>query len=119
MNGRGGSFGPRRLIKPPAIYVLGRRFSLVMHRLFLVLLAALAFSAATYAAQPDILVILTDQWSPRYLSWDNPQARTPALDQIAKEGMIFDACYTPSPVCMPARISLGTGLYPHNQCHAL
>ena len=70
-------------------------------------------------AKPDLLVILTDQWSPRYLSWENPQVRTPALDQIAREGMIFDACYTTSPVCMPARISLITGLYPHNGGHSV
>ena len=71
------------------------------------------------AEKPDVLVILADQWSPRYVSWDDPQVRTPHLDGIAREGMIFDACYTTSPVCMPARISLITGLYPHNQGHAL
>src|SRR5262245_5987935 len=71
------------------------------------------------SAKPDVLVILTDQWSPRYVSWDNPQVRTPHLDRIAREGMIFDACYTTSPVCMPARVSLITGLYPHNHGHAL
>lgn len=68
---------------------------------------------------PDVLIILTDQWSPRYLSWDNPQVRTPNLDRLAAEGMIFDACYTASPVCVPARISLVTGLYPHNHGHAV
>jgi arylsulfatase A-like enzyme len=71
------------------------------------------------ADKPDVLVILTDQWSPRYLSWDNPQVRTPNLDRIAKEGMIFDACYTTSPICMPARVSLINGLYPHNAGHGL
>ncbi|SKA96759.1 choline-sulfatase [Prosthecobacter debontii] len=71
------------------------------------------------AAQPDVLVILTDQWSPRYLSWENPEVKTPNLDRMAKEGMIFDACYTTSPVCMPARISLITGLYPHNGGHSV
>jgi arylsulfatase A-like enzyme len=71
------------------------------------------------ADKPDVLVILTDQWSPRFLSWDNPEVRTPNVDRIAKEGMIFDACYTPSPVCMPARVSLITGLYPHNGGHGL
>jgi len=70
-------------------------------------------------AKPDVLVILTDQWSPRYLSWENPQVRTPHLDAIAHEGMVFDACYTTSPVCMPARISLITGLYPHNAGHSV
>jgi arylsulfatase A-like enzyme len=68
---------------------------------------------------PDVLVILADQWNPRYLSWDDPQVRTPNLDRLAGEGMIFDACYTPSPICVPARISLITGLYPHNQGHAV
>lgn len=69
--------------------------------------------------KPDVLVILTDQWSPRYLSWENAQVKTPHLDRIAAEGMIFDLCYTTSPVCMPARVSLITGLYPHNGGHAL
>ncbi|MDP1592540.1 MAG: sulfatase-like hydrolase/transferase [Prosthecobacter sp.] len=69
--------------------------------------------------KPDVLVIIADQWSPRYVSWDNPEVRTPQLDRIAREGMVFDACYTPSPVCMPARVSLLTGLYPHNGGHGL
>lgn len=95
--------------------------SFPMHRLlsFLLFLPAAALAAPDTPRPPDVLVILTDQWSPRYVSWDNPQVRTPNLDQIAKEGMIFDACYTTSPVCMPARVSLVTGLYPHNQGHAL
>jgi arylsulfatase A-like enzyme len=71
------------------------------------------------AEKPDVLVILTDQWSPRYVSWENPEVRTPHLDQLAAEGMIFDACYVTSPICMPARVSLITGLYPHNAGHSL
>ncbi len=69
--------------------------------------------------KPDVLVVLCDQWSPRYLSWENDQVRTPNLDRIANEGKIFDACYTPSPVCMPARVSMITGLYPHNAGHEI
>ncbi|HEX4150568.1 MAG TPA: sulfatase-like hydrolase/transferase, partial [Pirellulales bacterium] len=76
-------------------------------------------SQRSAAAKHDVLVVLCDQWSPRFLSWDNPQVRTPHLDTIAGEGMIFDACYTTSPVCMPARVSLITGLYPHNAGHEL
>lgn len=92
-------------------------------------LFALAFLAATapafgaakpeVTAKPDVLVVLCDQWSPRYLSWDNPQVHTPHLDAIAREGMIFDACYVTSPVCMPSRTSLVTGLYPHNAGHSV
>ncbi|MBL9142515.1 MAG: sulfatase-like hydrolase/transferase [Verrucomicrobiaceae bacterium] len=88
---------------------------------FLTLLAMACAVCITSSAdeKPDVLVILTDQWSPRYTSWDNPQVRTPHLDGVAKEGMIFDACYTTSPVCMPARVSLLTGLYPHNAGHGI
>jgi len=93
-----------------------------MKRFLLFIVAVCAGSTAVAAAEsgkPDVLVILTDQWNPRYLSWDDPQVVTPHLDRIAREGMIFDACYTTSPVCMPARVSLITGLYPHNQGHAI
>ena len=76
-------------------------------------------TAAPEARKPDVLVILTDQWSPRYVGWNNPGVRTPNLDRIAREGMIFDRCYATSPICMPSRVSLITGLYPHNHGHAL
>lgn len=92
-----------------------------MKRLCLILLLLLPIPAwsDTPARKPDVLVILVDQWSPRYLSWENQQVRTPHLDKIAAEGMVFDRCYTTSPVCMPARVSLLTGLYPHNGGHGI
>src|SRR4051812_11975949 len=83
-----------------------------MNLRYLLLAALLSFCGIARAT--DVLVVICDQWSPRYVSWDNPQVRTPNLDAIAREGMIFDRCYTNSPVCMPARVSLVTGLYPHN-----
>ena len=43
--------------------------------------------------KPDVLIVLADQWSPRYTGWDNKEVRTPHMDRIAAEGMIFDACY--------------------------
>ncbi len=87
--------------------------------LILLLLMSLPAWSDTPTRKPDVLVILVDQWSPRYLSWENPQVRTPHLDRIAAEGMIFDRCYTTSPICMPARVSLLTGLYPHNSGHGI
>lgn len=38
--------------------------------------------------------------------------RTPAIDQLAAEGMRFDACYMASPVCSPSRGAMLTGCYP-------
>jgi arylsulfatase A-like enzyme len=43
----------------------------------------------------------------------NPAIQTPSLDRLAEEGTAFTSCYTPSPVCIPARQALVTGLPPH------
>jgi choline-sulfatase len=37
--------------------------------------------------------------------------RTPHLDCLAAEGVTFDACYTNSPLCVPARLSFTAGKY--------
>lgn len=37
--------------------------------------------------------------------------RTPHLDHLAKEGTLFENCYTPSPICVPARLSITAGKY--------
>src|SRR6266496_782497 len=44
----------------------------------------------------------------------HPQIQTPNLDRIAREGTRFAQAITVSPLCMPARASFVTGLYPHN-----
>lgn len=38
---------------------------------------------------------------------------TPHIDRLAREGVRFNAAYTCSPVCGPARSAIMTGLYPH------
>lgn len=39
---------------------------------------------------------------------------TPNIDRIASEGVRFSNAYTNAPACVPARVSLATGRYPHN-----
>ncbi|MEO3751812.1 sulfatase-like hydrolase/transferase [Streptomyces sp. B6B3] len=63
---------------------------------------------------PNILLISTDQQRFNALgAQGNPDIRTPNLDRLASEGVLFDNCYVPSPVCAPSRASLMTGQYPH------
>ena len=45
-------------------------------------------------------------------AFGNPYIQTPAFDSIANEAVCFNRCYTPSPVCVPARLSLLSGQYP-------
>jgi choline-sulfatase len=62
----------------------------------------------------NILVIVTDQLAWRALPvYGDRYARTQAIDRICDNAAVFDACYTPYPLCQPARASFWTGVYPH------
>ncbi len=64
---------------------------------------------------PDIVLFLCDDLNSFYLGFaDDPDVHTPHIDALAAEGTVFTRCYSASTVCMPARTSLITGLYPHS-----
>src|SRR5271167_718985 len=66
-------------------------------------------------ALPHMLILMTDQQRADSLRCaGHPQIWTPNLDRIAREGTWFAQATTVAPLCMPARASLATGLYPHN-----
>lgn len=64
--------------------------------------------------RPNILFIFADQLRADALGCTGAWVETPNIDAIAAEGTLFSSCYTNSPVCVPARLSLATGRYPHN-----
>lgn len=60
-----------------------------------------------------ILIIFTDQQRYDTIGANgNPAMQTPHLDALAAESVVFDQCCTPSPVCVPARLSMAAGQYP-------
>lgn len=63
---------------------------------------------------PNIVMIVTDQQRRDTLRCYDPNTlcRTPNLDALAADSVIFDNAYTTCPVCTPARASLQTGMYP-------
>ena len=65
-------------------------------------------------AKPNILLLMTDQQRWDAMSCSGDWVQTPNMDRIASEGVRFQNCVTNSPVCIPTRLSLATGLYPHN-----
>ena len=64
--------------------------------------------------KPNILLLITDQQRWDAMGCSGNWVQTPHLDRIASEGVRFTNCVTTSPVCIPTRLSLATGLYPHN-----
>ncbi len=65
--------------------------------------------------RPNVLFLLSDQHQHRALGFQgHPVVETPNLDALAGQGIVFDNAYAPSPLCVPSRASLLTGLYPRN-----
>lgn len=62
---------------------------------------------------PNVLWIMTDQHHARCLGcMGNPAIRTPNLDRLAADGVLFENAFCQSPVCMASRAALLTGRYP-------
>ncbi|MEX2381968.1 MAG: sulfatase-like hydrolase/transferase [Opitutales bacterium] len=62
--------------------------------------------------RPNILFITADQHRGDCFGFEGRAVKTPHLDQLAAEGVVFSACITPNPICQPARASILTGLLP-------
>jgi len=63
------------------------------------------------ARQPNILFLMPDQLRADFLScYGADFIETPNIDRLANEGMRYDHAYSTSPICVPARASLLTGL---------
>ena len=63
----------------------------------------------------NVLFITADQWRGDCLSaLGHPCLRTPHLDRLASDGVLFRRHYAQATPCGPGRASLYTGLYLHN-----
>ncbi|ONI44921.1 hypothetical protein AN641_05415 [Candidatus Epulonipiscioides gigas] len=60
----------------------------------------------------NVMVILCDQLRPDYLScYGNKQIKTPNIDSLYNDGVLFEHAITASPVCAPGRACMMTGRY--------
>ena len=66
-------------------------------------------------APRDILLLLLDDVPRQQLgAYGASHGLSPHLDRLSAEGATFDAAFTTSPLCTPARYSLLTGRYAAN-----
>ena len=78
---------------------------------------ALACSIAQ-STRPNIVFIFSDDHARQAISaYGSKLMRTPAIDQLAREGVRFDRHYTANPLCAPSRASLLTGKLSHINGH--
>ncbi|MDE0825813.1 MAG: sulfatase-like hydrolase/transferase [Akkermansiaceae bacterium] len=77
-----------------------------MNRLLLFLTATIACASA----KPNIVVIMADDLGYECIAANGGTSyKTPHLDQMAKQGMRFEHCYS-QPICTPSRVKLMTGI---------
>ena len=80
--------------------------------LFLTLLAISPPTAGAAGTKPNILWLLAEDIGPEAFSLaGTPEAHTPVIDQLAREGVNYTRAYTTAPVCSPSRSALITGMY--------
>lgn len=64
--------------------------------------------------RPNILFLMSDEHRADVCGFGgNNVVRTPHLDALAKDAVVFDNAYTPSPICVPARQCMAAGQLPH------
>jgi len=71
------------------------------------------FSCTTKEEKPNVVFVFADQWRAQDLGYaGNQQVKTPVIDQLARDAVVFNNAISNIPVCTPARASLMTGQYP-------
>jgi len=69
-------------------------------------------AAATPAERPNIVFLMADDHRAYALGcMGDPHIRTPNLDRLADQGVLFERCYATSPLCMAGRATVMTGMY--------
>lgn len=82
-----------------------------------VLLIALTLTTPARAAEerPNFIFFITDDISAEDLGcYGSKVVKTPNLDRLAREGLVFNNAYLTISSCSPSRCSIITGRYPHN-----
>jgi len=65
------------------------------------------------AAQPNILIVMSDQMTaPALPVYGHPVVRTPYIEMLADGGVVFENAYCNAPICAPSRFSMLSGRLP-------
>jgi len=78
---------------------------------FVVMLISSGISRA--ADRPNFLIIMADDCTYNDLPiHGGANARTPNIDRLASQGLVFNRAYLSEAMCQPCRAELFTGQYP-------
>lgn len=85
-----------------------------MHRFLGIIIAMLGVTLPLFAEPPNIVLIVGDDqaWTD-YGFMGHPHIRTPHLDKLASQSLLYTRGYVPSSLCRASLATMITGLYPH------
>lgn len=92
------------------------KLNIKMFKLKELLVGLLAITACAAVAQkrPNIVIIISDDHAFQTISaYGSKRMQTPAIDRIAKEGVLFNRAYVTNSICGPSRAVIITGKYSH------
>lgn len=75
---------------------------------------SLCWAESSQPSKPNVIFILSDDqgWSD-YSFLQHPHIKTPNIDQLARESLVYTRGYVPDSLCRPSLASIISGLYPH------
>ena len=78
------------------------------------LLILICFNCFSFKTQEskNILWLVCEDQSLFFSAYNDSIAKTPNLDELAYNGIVYDNFFAVSPVCSPSRSSIITGMYP-------
>lgn len=68
--------------------------------------------AASAEGRPNILWLVSEDNNPYLGAYGDPLARTPTIDRLAGEGVLYRNAFSTAPVCAPSRFAIITGMSP-------
>jgi len=77
-----------------------------------VLVASFYLNCARDKEHPNILWITSEDNGPFLGCYGDEYAKTPNLDRLASEGILYENAFATAPVCAPTRSSIISGMYP-------
>ncbi|MGD9420350.1 MAG: sulfatase family protein [Verrucomicrobiota bacterium JB025] len=77
------------------------------------LVIGLVWTACAHAApKPNIIYLMADDQNYGSVGiYGNPEVKTPNMDRLGRDGLVFDKHYNTTSICMASRASVFTGMY--------
>jgi arylsulfatase A-like enzyme len=83
-------------------------------RFLALLVSSFVIVNSSWAERPNVLFVLCDDLRPDALGcYGSKHVKTPHIDRLAKEGVLFKNTFCTTSLCSPSRASILSGLYAH------